>query len=90
MTAPDMMAPDMTAPNMTAMSDIMGQPDMTAPDIMGQPDMTAPNMAAMPAPPDEVMVDREVYVQGIDAPRSLKHAALQAKKQELAAKGLLK
>ena len=87
---PDMTAPDMMAPDMTAMSDIMGQPDMTAPDIMGQPDMTAPNMAAMPAPPDEVMVDREVYVQGIDAPRSLKHAALQAKKQELAAKGLLK
>ena len=58
---------------------------MTAPDIVNQPDMTA-----MPAPANEAMVDREVYVQGIDAPRSLKHAALQAKKQELAAKGLLK
>ena len=76
-------------PDMTAMSDIMGQPDMTALDVTN-PDMTAPDMTAMPAPPDEAMVDRDVYVQGIDAPRSLKHAALQAKKQELAAKGLLK
>ena len=81
-------------PDMTAMSDIMGQPDLTALDManpdMTAPDMTAPDMTAMPAPPDEAMVDREVYVQGIDAPRSLKQAALQAKKQELAAKGLLK
>ena len=70
---------------------IIGQPDMTAmPDIIGQPDMTAPDMTAMSALPDEIKADREVYVQGIDAPRSLKHAALQAKKQELAAKGLLK
>ena len=75
----DMTAPDMTVPDMTAMSDILGQPDMTAPD-----------MNDVPAPVYKTMVDREVYVQGIDAPRALKHAALQAKKRELAAKGLLK
>lgn len=70
---------------------IMGQADMTAmPEIMGQPDMTAPDMTAMPASPDKMMGDREVYVQGIDEPRSLKQASLQAKKDELAAKGLLK
>ena len=68
----------------TAMPEIMGQPDMTAPD------RTAPDMTAMPASLDKMMGDREVYVQGIDEPRSLKQASLQAKKDELAAKGLLK
>ena len=79
-------------PDMTAMMDEQNALAPSAPQTDLPSDITAPIdedvMAQKPAAP--LSSDKQVYVQGIALPRTLSKASLEAKKQELARKGLLK
>ena len=73
------------APDMT---DMVGhQPQAHLPDF-GQAAMGGVDFQNMPA--QTSAPEKQVYVQGINAPRMLSKTALEAKRQELAVKGLLK
>lgn len=86
-------------PNETPPSAFQPQPDMTAmmdapnaQNLSGvpQPTLPAENVAAENIAANNLSADKEVYVQGVALPRTLLKASLEAKKQELARKGLLK
>ena len=73
------------APDMTDMAG--HQPQAPLPDF-GQAAMGGVDFQNMPA--QTSAHEKQVYVQGINAPRMLSKTALEAKRQELAVKGLLK
>ena len=77
-------------PDMTAMMDEIDRPSAAQTDLSAS--QPAPMGDNAIAPQAEVNLSdvKEVYVQGIASPRTLSKASLEAKKQELALKGLLK
>ena len=77
-------------PDMTAMMDEIDRPSAAETDLSAS--QPAPMGDNAIAPQAEVNLSdvKEVYVQGIASPRTLSKASLEAKKQELALKGLLK